>query len=78
VILGALGLVTLAVAGAWWRSPSPETSNGTPRLVLDREAVDLGFFPFEAPARAVFTLTNAGDGPLRLADVPRVSVLKGC
>jgi hypothetical protein len=78
VILGALGLVMLVAAGAWWRSTSPEASNGTPRLVLDREVVDLGFLPFEAPARAVFTLTNAGDVPLRLADVPRVSVLKGC
>ena len=78
VILGALGLMTLAGAGAWWRSALPEASNGTPRLVVDREVVDLGFFPFDAPARAVFTLANAGDGPLRLADVPRVSVLKGC
>lgn len=78
VTLGALALISLGGAAAWWRSAPPEAANGTPRLVVDREVVDLGAFPFEAPARAVFTLTNAGDGPLRLADVPRVSVLKGC
>ncbi len=51
---------------------------GTPRLVLDREVVDLGYLPFETPARVVFTLTNAGTGSLKLEDVPRVKVLKGC
>jgi len=78
VTLGALGLIVLGGAAFWWRSAAPEASNGTPKLVVDREVVDLGFFPFDAPARAEFTLTNAGDGPLRLADLPRVAVLKGC
>jgi len=68
-----VGGVVLLAAGALWY-----TSGGAPRLVLDREVVDLGHLPFEAPARVVFTLTNAGDGPLRLADVPQVKALKGC
>jgi hypothetical protein len=46
--------------------------------VVDRTEVDLGSLPFEAPATVVFTLTNAGDGLLRIADVPPVRVLKGC
>jgi hypothetical protein len=45
---------------------------------VDRTEVDLGTLPFETPARVVFTLTNAGDGLLRIADVPPVRVLEGC
>ena len=75
--LAALGVIVAGVGSFWWLS-EPTASGGTPRLVVDREVVDLGFLPFEAPARVVFMLTNAGDGPLRLADVPRVKVLKGC
>jgi hypothetical protein len=45
---------------------------------VDREVVDLGDLPYGAPARAVFTLTNAGPGLLKLAGVPRVEAVKGC
>ena len=74
------GIVVAAVgAGAfWWLSEAEDIRGGTPRLVLDREVVDLGSLPFEAPVRVVFTLTNRGNGSLKLADVPRVKVLKGC
>ncbi len=78
----ALGVIVLVVAlgaGAfWWFSEAQDRPGGTPRLVLDREVVDLGNFPFGAQAKVVFTLTNAGDGPLRLDGVPRVEVVKGC
>lgn len=76
--LGVLGLVAVGGAAFWWVADGPDAAGGTPRLVVDRTEMDLGRLPFEAPARAVFTLTNAGDGSLRLADVPRVKVLKGC
>lgn len=72
-------VVAAVVAGAfWWLSEAEDIPGGTPRLVLDREVVDLGSLPFEAPARVVFTLTNTGNGSLKIADVPRVKVLKGC
>lgn len=76
--LGALGLIAIGAAAFWWLSGDRGTLGGTPRLVLDREVVDLGYLPYEAPARVVFTLTNAGDGPLKLVDAPQVKVLKGC
>ena len=76
--LGALGLIAIGAITAWWFWRVPDVSGGTPRLVLDRTEVDLGFLPFEAPARVVFTLTNAGDGVLKLADIPRVKILNGC
>jgi hypothetical protein len=71
-------LIAIGAVTAWWLWRAPEVSGGTPRLVLDREIVELGYFPFESAARVVFTLTNAGDGVLKLADVPRIKVLKGC
>ncbi len=75
VAVAALGLG----AGVWWWSPErPEPLGGTPRLVLDREVMDFGYVRFETPVRAVFRLTNAGSGVLRLTDVPRVQVLDGC
>ncbi len=78
VVLGAIVVAAVGAGAAWWLSEAVDVSGGTPRLVVDREVVDLGYLPFEAPATVVFTLTNAGDGTLRLADVPRIKVLKGC
>ena len=77
----ALTAIVVAAVGArafWGLSEAGDIPGGTPRLVLDREVVDLGYLPFETPARVVFTLTNAGTGSLKLEDVPRVKVLKGC
>ena len=76
-----MGVLAVIVAGAgtfWWQSESLGTYSGTPRLVVDREVVELGTLPFEAPARVVFTLTNAGDGALKIAEVPRVKAVVGC
>lgn len=72
--LGAIVLVAFGAGAFWWFWEAQDR----PRLVLDREVVDLGNLPFEAPARAAFTLTNAGEASLRLDGVPRVQVLKGC
>ena len=77
-VLGAVVLVVVGAGAFWWFSEAWDTPGGTARLVLDREVVDLGYLPFETPARVVFTLTNAGTGSLKLEDVPRVKALKGC
>jgi hypothetical protein len=76
--LGVLGLIAIVVAGCWWPAKAGEASNGVPRLVVDRTEGDLGDLPFDAPAKAVFTLTNTGDGVLRVVGEPQVKVLKGC
>ena len=75
---GVVALVAAGVGAFWWFSEAQDSSGGTPRLLVDRTEVDLGYLRFEAPARAVFTLTNAGDGLFRLVEVPLVKVLKGC
>ncbi|MFQ5830696.1 MAG: hypothetical protein ACE5JD_16310 [Candidatus Methylomirabilia bacterium] len=78
MVLAAFGLIAVGAAGFWWFSQAPDSSSGTPRLVVDRTEVNLGYLPFEAPARVVFALTNIGDGPLRLVGIPPVRALKGC
>ena len=41
----------------WSGSGGPNVWGEKPRLVVDREVVDLGDLPFDTPARVVFTLT---------------------
>jgi hypothetical protein len=77
VLAGAI-IVAVAAAVLWLR-PTPKAVNaGTPRLVVDRTEVDLGYQRFDTPARVVFTLTNAGDTSLQLTETPRVRVVAGC
>jgi hypothetical protein len=71
-------VLLVGLLGGWWIAGGPDRWGPPPRLVLDREVVDLGDLPYGAPARAVFTLTNAGPGTLKLAGVPRVEAVKGC
>jgi len=77
-VLAPVALLAVAAAGTWWASAAQNASGGTPRLVVDRSEIDLGRFPYEGRARAVFTLTNAGDVPLRIVEVSPVKALKGC
>lgn len=73
LVAGAAGAI-----GAWWWLRVPTAGGGTPRLLVDRTDVDLGYRRFDVPVRVVFTLTNAGDGALRLAETPPVRVAAGC
>jgi len=76
---GLLLAAVLAAGGVgarwWWQAPA---GDGAPWLLVDRTDVDLGYRRFDVPVRVVFTLTNAGDGPLRLAGTPPVSAVAGC
>jgi hypothetical protein len=70
-------LVVLALGGWWlWPDASP-SAGGTPKLVLDRTEIQLGYLRFNTPAYASFAITNAGDGPLTLK-AGRVRVVEGC
>jgi hypothetical protein len=53
-------------------------SGGIPKLAVDRDVVDLGPLAYHTPARVTFTISNRGDGTLRLTETPRVIAAKGC
>jgi len=76
VVVGAV--LVVGIGAGWWMLEGRDAWGERPRLIVDREVVDLGDLPFDAPARVVFTLTNAGPGILKLAGVPRVEAVKGC
>jgi len=74
---GALALIVVGASALWWSAGSPDAA-GRPRLVVDRTDVDLGDVRFGTPVRVVFRLSNAGDAPLRLKEVPQVVAKAGC
>jgi len=77
VLVTAALLIVLGLGGWWvWPDPSP-AAGGAPKLALDRTEIDLGSLRFNAPAHAVFTITNTGDGLLTLRP-GRVRVVQGC
>jgi len=77
-MLGTLVVIAAGAAGFWWARGPEGGSSGAPRLVVDRADVDLGYQRFDTPARVVFTLSNAGEGSLRLTEAPRVVLKAGC
>ena len=82
--LWAFGGVVLAAVATWILSPNaavtpaPVGENGTPVLRVDRDRIDLGQIPLGQWVEALFLLTNAGDGRLRLAGAPYVRAVAGC
>lgn len=82
--VGAFGLLLLAV-GIWvgLRSTSGSTPNLTPqadgpRLMVDRELIDLGVQPVDRLVTATFQVSNQGAGPLHILDEPVVELVEGC
>ena len=76
--ISALLVVMLAAGAYWFWAEGTVRPEGTARLVVDRSEIDLGALPFDAPARVMFVLTNAGDGPLTISGSPRVEAVQGC
>ncbi|MCL4394259.1 MAG: hypothetical protein M1482_05555 [Chloroflexi bacterium] len=81
VALIAAAFVLFVVAATTWyarSNPSAAQADGTPRLQVDHDQIDLGLQPLNRTVRAAFNIKNTGDGTLKL-DVPRVAtLLEGC
>ena len=83
LVLGGVVLIAGALF-ALWKSGQPATPkvpvevNGSPRLKVDRETVDLGDVPLDKTVTVSFQLTNVGDKTLRFSDEPTIEVLEGC
>ncbi len=70
-----LGVFVFQVMGNGGRSGG---SSG-PRLVVDRERIDFGRVVYDKTVRAVFTIKNAGDQPLQIAERQiAVKLVEGC
>lgn len=78
--LGALVLLAIGMGMGmvWSRRDGSEPSSGGPRLVVDRTDVDLGYQRYGAMAAVSFTLSNGGEGVLRVEGVPPVIAKAGC
>ncbi len=79
-LVGALVLIGLGLLVYGQIQSAPPTILGVngPRLQLDREQVALGDRHFGTTVRAVFTLTNTGDGTL-IVNAPKVATaVQGC
>ncbi len=79
VLVGILALAgaLLIAYGALAGSPDIQGKNG-PRLAVDQDSIDIGDQHFDTTVRATVTLTNKGDGTLKL-DVPKLATaVEGC
>jgi hypothetical protein len=53
-------------------------SVGPPRLVVERESINLGEVKLNKVVRVAFTLKNAGGQPLQINELPYIEVVEGC
>jgi len=74
-VIGAA--VVLFIGGSVFLAMN-QTVNGTPKLQVDREKIDLGNRIVDQPVRASFTVKNVGDGTLKLETPQVATVLQGC
>lgn len=75
-LVAAVATIVFTRSGA--PDPAGDGETGTPVLRVDRDRIDLGEVPLGESVEAHFTLTNAGDGTVRLARVPYVEAVAGC
>lgn len=52
--------------------------DGAPRLVVDKNVVDLGAVPYRKMIAATFELSNGGKEVLEFTEAPYIEVVKGC
>jgi hypothetical protein len=79
-LLGALLVMLIGAVLVWQmsRPAGPGDIVTSPRLVVDRDVIDLGRVRYNQHVKAAFTLGNAGGRPLTIVGQPRVEVVKGC
>ena len=81
LIIAATAFLVVAVYFLTAGSAAPAAAievNGSPRLRVDRELVDLGIVQLGKTVQVDFRLTNVGDRPLTFTEAPYVEVVEGC
>lgn len=78
IVVGA-ALIVVALIGNGNASATPvPQAGGAPKLVVDKEKMDLGTFALGRTIEVKFNVTNAGDQPLTFTGSPYIEVVKGC
>ena len=81
LLVVAAGLLVLAVYFLTSRNAEPAAAievNGSPRLRVDRDKVDLGVVKLGKTVQVDFKLTNVGDQTLTFTEDPYIEVVEGC
>jgi hypothetical protein len=78
VLVVAFAVVAVVVLRPDAEAPAQPADTGTPLLQVDRDSVDLGDVPLGEWVEVSFTLTNTGDGPVRMQRTPWFEVRDGC
>lgn len=74
VVFGGVLLVAAAIIFA----VRGGDGGGTPALAVDQEVIDYGDVKLDTQLTFSVTLTNAGDGVLRIREDPYIEVVEGC
>jgi hypothetical protein len=83
LVFGGLALLGL-IAFAIWQSTASSTPKvplevqGSPKLKIDKQKVDLGDVPLGQTVEVTFNLANIGDQQLRFTDPPYIELVEGC
>ena len=76
-----IGLILLAAWAIWSSNNRPKAAievAGAPHIKVDQEKMDYGNQKLGNTVRAVVTVTNVGDKPLRFTKEPYIEVKEGC
>lgn len=78
VAVGIIGTVALGARRTPKAALASKPHEGAPRLVIDKEVVDLGVVPYRKMIEAKFAITNGGKEVLEFTDTPFIEIVKGC
>lgn len=82
-LLGTVGLVIIGIAVVLLtRSGTPSNYTpeytGGPRLALEQDFYDYGYLRLNTTVTTDVEISNVGDEPLKISEIPVVEVREGC
>jgi len=77
----AVGILVVLLVSKPWSGDEPQVTPqvaGSPRLVVEQTVIDEGYVRYNVPVRTTFRLSNVGDQPLQILEMPQVRLVEGC
>ena len=83
LVLGGVALLGLIAFAIWQSNTSsapkvPLEVQGSPKLKIDKQKVNLGDVPLGQTVEVTFNLANVGDQQLRFTEAPYIELVEGC